>query len=318
MKLPFLLFLTGVSVMAAPCLTGTEDCLENLPLGGPGRFVRVYRSHPLALSDVRLTRALIVIHGAGRNADNYFVSGIAGAFLAGGFENTIVAAPRFAGAGSATCNDKLAAGEIAFRCGGSDWRGGGGVVDEKSTTSYDVIDDLIRRFSDKKKFPNLKQIVLFGHSAGGQFLSRYGAASKVEPSGVSIHYVVSNPSSYLYLDSSRPGPTDGCPAFNDWKYGLAKKDGYAELLNDKAMQENLIRRNMVYLLGGYDTTPQFGFDSSCAAMAQGPNRLVRGEAYFKYITTKYGAKHKFVVVPNCGHNGRCMLVADEARATLFP
>jgi hypothetical protein len=53
-------------------------------------------------------------------------------------------------------------------------------------------------------------------------------------------------------------------------------------------------------------------------MAQGPNRLARGENYFKYISGKYGANHRFVLVPNCGHNGRCMLVADEARSTLFP
>jgi hypothetical protein len=191
-------------------------------------------------------------------------------------------------------------------------------VGHAAVTTYDVIDELIRRFADKKKFPKLQHVVLMGHSAGGQFLSRYAAASKMEPAGVSVRYVVSNPSSYLYLDAARPGPTAGCGGFNSWKYGMEKRTGYAAGLADDVMQKNLARRDVVYLLGEYDVTPQFGFDASCGAMAQGPNRLQRGIDYFGYITGKYGAKHKLVKVPNCGHNGRCMLVANEARETLFP
>jgi hypothetical protein len=99
---------------------------------------------------------------------------------------------------------------------------------------------------------------------------------------------------------------------------MEKRTGYAAGLADDVMQKNLARRDVVYLLGEYDVTPQFGFDASCGAMAQGPNRLQRGIDYFGYITGKYGAKHKLVKVPNCGHNGRCMLVANEARETLFP
>jgi hypothetical protein len=53
-------------------------------------------------------------------------------------------------------------------------------------------------------------------------------------------------------------------------------------------------------------------------MAQGPNRLQRGLDYFTYITAKHNAGHRLVQIPNCGHNGRCMLVANEAREVLFP
>ena len=157
-----------------------------------------------------------------------------------------------------------------------------------------------------------------GHSAGGQFLSRYAAAAKGEPMGVSVRYVVSNPSSYLYLDATRPGPVLGCTGYNQWKYGMANRTGYAAAVEDAVMVKNLVRRDVVYLLGEYDVTPQFGFDASCGAMAQGPHRLQRGLDYFAYMQGKYGAKHKLVLVPNCGHNGRCMLVANEARETLFP
>jgi hypothetical protein len=306
-------------ILLAAAVASAADfaAIEHLPMGAKGRFVSVYRSHPLNTSNAKFTRALVSIHGASRNADDYFPSAMGGAYLANALDTTLIVAPRFAGSGTENCNDKLEKGEIGFRCNGDDWRGGGPGVDEASVTSYDVIDELIRRFADKKKFPNLKHIVLFGHSAGGQFLSRYTAASKAEPKGVSIRYVVSNPSSYLYLDASRPGPTEGCLAFNAWKYGLINRTGYARDISDETLKSNLLRRDVIYLLGEYDTTPQFGFDSSCGAMAQGPNRLKRGELYHAYIT-KLGAKHQLVRVPNCGHNGRCMLVANEARETLFP
>lgn len=311
------LVIAGCLSAAPPCSQGTAACTEGLPFGD-GRFVTVYRSHALGKKNARARRALVVIHGAGRNADDYFPSGMAGAYLAGALEETVVVAPRFAGAGAQSCQDKLAPGELAFACGGDDWRGGGPAYGLPAVTSYHVIDELVRHFADKKLYPNLNYVVLMGHSAGGQFLSRYAAASTVEPEGVKVRYVVANPSSYLYLDKSRPGPTEACAGFNEWKYGMERRTGYAKGLTDEGMKESLVRRDVVYLLGEYDTTPQFGFDSSCGAMAQGPNRLERGISYFRYVTEKYGAKHRMVKVPNCGHNGRCMLVANEAREVLFP
>lgn len=317
MRFALLAVMAG-AVYAQPCSTGARECLEKVPMGGAGRFVAVYRSHPLTKSNSKLTRALVAIHDASRNADDYFPSAMAGAFVAGALETTLVVAPRFAGAGTATCNDVLAPGEIGFACSGDDWRGGGPGVGVPGVTTYGVMDELIKGFADKKRFPNLRHVVLAGHSAGGQFLSRYAAAAQPEPPGVSVRYVISNPSSYLYLDAARPGPTEGCAKFNDWKYGMENRTGYAAPLTADAMKQNLIHRDVVYLLGEYDVTPQFGFDASCGAMAQGPNRLQRGLNYFSYITTKYGAKHKVVKVPNCGHNGRCMFVANESREVLFP
>ena len=92
---------------------------------GGGRSVMMYRSHSLQKTHSKATRALIVIHNASRNAYDYFQSGMAGAYLAGVLDDTIVVAPRFAGTGSRSCDDKLAPGEIGFACSGDDWRGGG-------------------------------------------------------------------------------------------------------------------------------------------------------------------------------------------------
>ena len=53
-------------------------------------------------------------------------------------------------------------------------------------------------------------------------------------------------------------------------------------------------------------------------MAQGPNRLARGQAFVSYVNKKYGAQHKVTVVPLCGHNARCMFTADPSLPVLFP
>ena len=64
--------------------------------------------------------------------------------------------------------------------------------------------------------------------------------------------------------------------------------------------------------------PLGGFDSSCPAMAQGPTRRARGEAFAKYVNEKYGAHHKLATVALCGHNARCMFTADPVLTLIFP
>jgi hypothetical protein len=80
----------------------------------------------------------------------------------------------------------------------------------------------------------------------------------------------------------------------------------------------MIARPTTYVLGELDILPLGGFDGSCPAMAQGPTRLARGEAYAKYAHEKYGALHDAVVVPLCGHNARCMFTAEVSLPLLFP
>jgi hypothetical protein len=80
----------------------------------------------------------------------------------------------------------------------------------------------------------------------------------------------------------------------------------------------VVARSAIYMFGQLDTLPLAGFDTSCPAYAQGPHRLGRGEAFVSYIKQKYGAQHKGMVIPMCGHNARCMFTADTALPVLFP
>jgi hypothetical protein len=325
-----LLFFLPAAAFAAAC-TGTTDCTEWIRYGsGPARSL-IYRTYPLETRNENIRRAFILVHGASRDADNYFRTAVAAAFLGGALDDTLVIAPRFASSSGGGCADSLAPNEVNWPCGGDSWRSGGVSTTYKELNSYDFADEILRKLARKEVFPNLRSIVVAGHSAGGQFVTRYEMSNKLHDSlGVRIAYVVANPSSYAYLDAMRPaadgknvgrfGDGRNCTTYNMWPYGLESRgNGYASRIPDEVLKKQLAARPTTYLLGELDILPLAGFDSSCPAMAQGPTRLARGQAFVNYVNTKYGAvNHKAVVVPLCGHNARCMFTADPALAIIFP
>lgn len=329
LKFLFVLFLIFVPAVAAqPCMKATADCTQWVTLADQSRSL-IYTTYPLDKKNERVVRALIVIHGQGRDADNYFRTSLAATFLANAFEDTIVISPRFASNNATGCRDTLAANEVNWPCGGDSWRSGGTATNNPKLTSYDFMDQIVRSLARKENFPNLKAIVISGHSAGGQFVTRYEMSNQVHESIlVPITYVVSNPSSYSYLDAERPsganselrafGDARNCTTYDNWPYGLKNRTGYAAKLPDDQLKKQLAARPVTYLLGQLDVLPLAGFDSSCPAMAQGPTRLARGQGYAAYVKAKYSAPHQAVVVPLCGHNARCMFTAEISLPILFP
>ena len=103
------MFLLMQSAWAGTCTTAGAVCTEWITAaGGPQRLL-VYRTHPLDLKNEGITGALVMIHGAGREADNYFRHVLAAAFLADALENTLIVSPRFASNDGSGCRDALAA-----------------------------------------------------------------------------------------------------------------------------------------------------------------------------------------------------------------
>lgn len=332
---------------AAPCTKAVTACERWITFGsGPSRS-KVYATQPLTVRNAGITRALVMVHGAGRNADHYFETSTGAAFLAGALDNTIIIAPRFAAA-----KDTVAANELLWPEGGNSWRGGGVSPSNSAVNAFDFVDEIVKKLADKKTFPNLTKIVIAGHSAGGQYATRYEMANKVHGTpGVSLSYVVANPSSYAWPVAERPLPTGNAdpngadkealgpngekvnsnfsygpfdaaagkaPNFNKWPAGLEGRTGYAANLTDEQLKKNLVERPTTYLLGQVDVLPLGGFDSSPTAMAQGPTRRARGEAFYKYVNDTMGAKHNAIIVPECGHNDRCIFTTDIVFPVIFP
>jgi pimeloyl-ACP methyl ester carboxylesterase len=333
----------GTPAAASACTTSTVECTEWVTIGaGPARSM-IYTSYSLNRRNDHIRRALIMVHGTNRNADHYFATAVAAAFLAGAVDDTVVIAPHII-----ACADKPDVNEVVWSCGGDSWRSGGAAVSHPDLSSFDLADQILHKLANKNTFPHMKAIVVAGHSAGGQFVTRYEMANRVhETLGVPVTYVVANPSSYAWPAATRPMPSadaepadakDGwtsesahtnfsfgpyeagaCQNYNKWPLGLENRaSGYTVKMSDDELKKQLISRPTTYLLGQVDTLPLGGFDSSCAAMAQGPTRRARGEAFFKYVNETLGAKHQAIIVPECGHNDRCVYTTDVVFPVIFP
>lgn len=86
---------------------------------------------------------------------------------------------RFTSNDGRACRDALAPEEINWRCSADSWRSGAAAVNNEGLTSYDFTDAILRKLARKDIFPNLRSIVVAGHSAGGQYVSRYAMSNQV-------------------------------------------------------------------------------------------------------------------------------------------
>ena len=335
-----------LQAQAAPCTKATTACERWISIPGGQLRTKVYGTHALDRRNTAVTRALIMVHGAGRNAYHYFETATAAGFLADALGNTIILAPRYASG-----NDTVATNEAKWPERGENWRSGGALATNAAYGSFDLLDDILRKLADKKNFPNLRKVVVAGHSAGGQVATRYAMTSKVHGTlgGIEVSYVVANPSTYAWPTALRPLPigdadpatadkealgpngekvnanftfgafdSTRAPNYNRWPAGLMNRTGYSAYASDEQLRKQLAERPTTYLLGQVDILPLGGFDSSPNAMAQGPTRRARGEAFFKFVKDSLGAKHNAIIVSECGHNARCVYTTDVVLPVIFP
>jgi hypothetical protein len=82
------------------------------------------------------------------------------------------------------------------------------------------------------------------------------------------------------------------------------------------------RQQVIYLLGTLDADAAHPFlDRSCAAEAQGPTRLARGQAYYRYLSVVLGhevVQHQHrVLIEGVGHDHQRMFQSPCGVAWLF-
>lgn len=276
-----------------------------------------------------VTRAVIVIHGYRRNADRYYATAgqaMDAAGPAGG--GTVLIAPQF------LADVDIAAHQLpadVLRWSFTGWQGGENALAPAPISSFAALDAILSRLADRQRFPDLRSVVIAGHSGGAQVVQRYailGRGPAAVPAGVGLRYVVANPSSYAWFSSERPDGKGGfspfnpatCPRFDHWKYGMHGLPPYAAAANPDALRRAYLARDVIYLLGTADTDPHHpALDRSCMAEAQGPNRLARGLAYTAYLRDRGGpAFHQRVsLVPGVGHSAERMLTSACGLAALF-
>ncbi|MGN7937264.1 alpha/beta hydrolase [Pseudomonas sp. 22447] len=265
-----------------------------------------------------IQRVLIIVHGRLRNAETYLHSAEKAAGQAGQLATTLIIAPQFLNEQD-VLRHQLPAELLRWQ--GNEWMAGDLSTGPHPLSSFQVLDDIVARVSDRQQFPDVKEIVIAGHSGGAQVVQRYALLAR-GPFRISPRFVVANPSSYAYFDAQRPmafAPAS-CPGFDQWKYGLQNLPAYAAGQTPAQLEEHYIKRDIVYLLGQQDTDPEHpALDKGCEAQTQGPYRLLRGHFFFDYLTQRHpvGLNQRLIEVPGVGHDGDGMLTSPEGLKVLF-
>lgn len=270
-----------------------------------------------------VARAVVVIHGVRRNAEAYLRIATRAREEAGALPSTtLLIAPQFLTVADA---DARGVAPSVLRWRGSSWMSGASAVSPSGVSSFAVLDALLARLADPQGFPALRHVVIAGHSAGAQLVQRYAAVGRGDAAlasrGITIRYVVANPSSYLWFgdERPRPAPAGTCPQALRWKYGLANAPPYVQ--GDPAeIEARYLARDVVYLLGEADTDPDHRFlDRSCAAMTQGETRFARGMQFMYWLELRHPAQvhHLVVALPGIGHDAAKVFASPCGLAALF-
>jgi acetyl esterase/lipase len=248
--------------LASGAADAAVDCTQQFPVG---------TSYVPYCSNGKHGPAVFVIHGVNRNADDYlgYLDDL----------DTLVIAPEFQDSGPG----------LYWSSG---WKRGNRSEDSQRVSSFEVLDRMVEMFHGA---------AVVGHSAGGQFVTRYAAGTRMQ----GLTYIVANPSSYMYLDDSRPVGGD-CPDFNEYGYGLEELNSYMSV----GVAPDYPDRNVIYMLGSLDTKVDKHLDTSCEANRQGRNRYDRGVHFYEHLARHYRRPvHRKVVVADVGHSPSRMLNA---------
>ena len=294
-----------------------------IPVGSQGvlpLYVSADWSKPLP----GITRAVLVLHGRLRNADVYYRSALTAQAAAGDAgKSTIMIVPQFL---ARIDIDAYHLPDDVLHWSLEGWEGGDAAEGPQPASSFDALDAILARLADRHLFPDLRQVVVAGHSGGGQVVQRYAIATKgeaaLEEKNIAIRYVVANPSSYAYFSADRPERqiAAACPGYNNWKYGMEARPPYLASASAAELEQRYVARQVIYLLGTSDINPDHpALDKSCMAEAQGSYRYARGHAYAAAMAARDGGtpNHRLWDVRGVGHDGDKMLTSPCGLAALF-
>ena len=257
-------------------------------------YLPIYSSQSLVEKDSSIKHAIIAVHGYLRNADEMLCLGIQ---TARERTDTIVVAPYFSieqveSTEWGTNIQGVTSDYLSAYWDSSSWMSGGDNTFD-SRTSYDALDNLVDAIGNSGNFPGLEVVTIAGYSAGAQMVNRYAWATDIDKNATSkfddwkMRYIISDASSYLYLDSSRPvakcvpkrdkgddvtcqdfeepskETIEDCDNYDEWKYGIASfpDSGYSYLEKVSVEKESLDYRTELFLQK--DIRYVFGIQDSC-------------------------------------------------------
>lgn len=291
------------------------------------------RSHDLSIRNESITRLIYSIHSASYNAISYYDRAEAMVKnVVGEKEKTLIIAPHFFKKNKLDCIESMG---ILYWEVYPFWGTSKGMFNDKKIriSAYDVTDIILKDVVVNGNFPNLKTVIILGHSAGGQMTNRYAATGRFEskvakPNGIEVRYIVMAPSSCVYFNTERV--VEGSrkqfeisetrpKKFNDWGHGL--DNWYSYHRKNKLAADLVLRdyasKKVLYLVGSKDCDENgASLDKSEAAMLMGRHRLERAVIYYNYLKHLYGddieRNQHFRIIKGAGHNGRSLMLSKPA------
>ena len=263
--LPVILTLAAASAMAAD-----EDAPNRKPVKavadsriavGTKGTLPLYVSSDWSKPEPDIVRAVIVLHGRLRNADVYYRSAKTAQAAAGAAgQATIMIVPQFLSQIDVEAYH-LPADTLRWTLEG--WEGGDDATGPQPASSFEALDAILARLADRKLFPNLRDVVVAGHSGGGQVVQRYAIAGRGEAplteAHIAVRYVVANPSSYAYFSDQRPELeiAASCTGYDNWKYGMQARPDYLGQADAGRAGKSLCRaaRDLPPRHGGHQPEP---------------------------------------------------------------
>lgn len=306
----------------SPCLTivncGQSQLVSNDQ--GEGNF-HFYANYSIFEEKARwenLDKAIIVIHGASFNPEDYFRYMTTTLEYLDYSENTVLVAPHFK-------KTSTTLGDLYWE--GYDYRDGKPSGSNFPISSFEALDFLVSQLADKKFFPALKKIIITGQSSGGRFLHTYAAANRSETAygDIQFEYIVSESQYFYYPTTERIQEQtnelfepSNCSELSVWPFGFEGVPDYVNMLTKEEFDQRFVNRSITYLLGNGE-----GSDSSlnirdCNAVLSGSSRYIRGENIFQYMNLKFSDhNHKKVIVEGVSHQGSAIYSSNEFRSLLI-
>jgi pimeloyl-ACP methyl ester carboxylesterase len=304
----------------------------------------LYYSSGDILQQQQFDLILVVVHGAGRNADDYYCSVLAVAQRQE--QSVLVVAPRFPIATEASDAATLVWKDDN---GAGPWRYGANAVSHP-VSSFAVMDQLLQVVS-----AHCRRLILVGHSSGGQFVQRY---TMITPHWSDFQQaVVANPSSHAYLTPQRYLPSDAgfewrlptaaehatCPTYHAWHWGLNMSNQASSYVRQVLtswsphdLLHRFLSRTVWYWIGSRDRCNvtglnhddwcfSHGLENACGDQMQGLHRWARHYRYFDSLRQSAGAinqddclgQHCRLVVRGVGHDHSLMFNSPEAWSIFY-
>lgn len=201
---------------------------------------------------------------------------------------------------------------------------------EKSVTFYSAIDKIIKMVMNQTNYPQVNQVVIAGHSMGGQATQRYALLKADKKYDANIKYWVGNPGSWAWLQNgSRPVPTPGTqcnPAseMDKWPYGVGNLSSIPKYARKNMTQDSqyYIQRYLKrYVHYGLALLDNGAGDTHCQAQYQGASHLERGTNFVDYLSKvnngQWPTNHNLSYVAGVSHQDYPMIAATQSLDFIF-